>query len=60
MYNEMIANPERFHAIIVKKDRSDTTGIKVSVKVLLDIKLDNELNFDSHIIALERLKRFIH
>ncbi len=29
--NEMIANPDKFHAIIVKKDRSDTTGININI-----------------------------
>ncbi len=27
----MIANPDKFHAIIVKKDRSDTTGININI-----------------------------
>ena len=57
--NEMIANPEKFHALIVKKDRSDTSGIPFEMKdhniqsktdvKLLGIKLDNRLNFDPHI-----------
>ena len=61
-YNEMIANPEKFHAIIVKKDRSDTTGINIKIKgqniktestvKLLGVKLDNKLNFNPHISEL--------
>ena len=54
--NEMIANPEKFIALIVKKDRSNTSGIPFQLKdhnfesrtdvKLLGIKLDNRLNFD--------------
>ena len=61
-YNEMIANPDKFHAIIVKKDRSDTTGINIRIKgqniktestvKLLGVKLDYKLNFDPHISDL--------
>ena len=53
--NEMIANPEKFNALIVKKDRSDTNGVPIKLKddniqsetnvKLLGIKLDNQLNF---------------
>ena len=61
-YNEMIANPDKFNAIIVKKDRSDTTGINIRIKgqniktestvKLLGVKLDYKLNFDPHISDL--------
>ena len=34
-YNEMIANPDKFHAIIVKKDRSDTTGINIRINPIV-------------------------
>ena len=57
--NNMIANPERFHSIIVTKNRKDTSDIKISIgeKViksepwvkLLGVKIDNKLNFDLHI-----------
>ena len=30
--NEMIANPEKFHALLVKKDRTDTTGHSISIQ----------------------------
>ncbi len=30
--NEMIANHEKFHALIVKKDQSDTTGSCISIQ----------------------------
>ncbi len=55
----MIANPDKFHAIIVKKDRSDTTGINININghdiktestvKLLGVQLDNKFNFDPHI-----------
>ena len=60
--NEMIANPEKFHALLVKKDRTDTTGHKISIQgktiksedsvKLLGINLDHKLNFDNHISDL--------
>ena len=60
--NEMIANPEKFNSLIVKKDRSDTSGVPIKLKdhniqsktnaKLLGIKLDNKLNFDPHIADL--------
>ena len=28
----MIANPEKFQDIIVKRDRSDTSGVEISLK----------------------------
>ena len=60
--NEMIANPEKFHALLVKKDRTDTTGhsnsiqgrtIKSEASVkLLGVNLDHRLKFDLHISDL--------
>ena len=60
--NEMIANPGKFQAILIKKDRSDTSGIDISLShkniksektvKLLGVKLDNKLNFDAHISEL--------
>ena len=54
----MIANPDNFQAIIVNKDRSDTTGINIKIKgqsiktaptvKLLGVKRDNKLNFNPH------------
>ena len=55
----MIAYPNKFHALLVKKDQTDTSGINLdflgqsiqseeSVK-LLSVKLDYKLNFDPHI-----------
>ena len=76
----MIANPEKFHALLIRKDQSDTSGVNISIQgksiksednvKLLRIKLDNKLNFDSHISdlchnaatqlnVLKRLKSFI-
>ena len=78
--NDMIVNPEKFHALWIRKDQSDTSGVNISIQgksiksedsvKLLRIKLDNKLNFDSHISdlchkdatqlnVLKRLKSFI-
>ena len=58
----MIANPDKLHAIIIKKDRSDTTSSNIRIKgqniktestvKLLGVKLDYKLNFDPHISDL--------
>ena len=60
--NEMIANPGKFHALLVKKDRTDTTGHSISIQgktikseasvKLLGVNLDHQLNFDLHISDL--------
>ena len=57
--NNMIANPDKFHSIILSKNRIDTSGLEVKVgnKVikseanvkLLGVKIDSELNFNSHV-----------
>ena len=58
--NKMIANPNKFHALFVKKDQTDTSGINLdclgqsiqseeSVK-LLGVTLDYKLNFDPHTV----------
>ena len=58
----MIANPNKFHALLVRKDRENTAGQNISfqghaikseetVKVL-GVTLDNRLNFDTHISNL--------
>ena len=51
--NKMIANPDRFNVIILKKDKSDTSYIKLKIDgkeittdkwvELLGVKLDNKL-----------------
>ena len=57
--NEMIANPNKFHPLFVKKDQTNTSGINLdflaqsiqsteTVKVL-GVTLDYKLNFDPHI-----------
>ena len=61
----MIANPGKFQAIMIKKDRSDTTGIDISLSdknikseemvKLLGVKLDKKLIFDAHISDLCKL-----
>ena len=63
-HNEMIANPDKLQGIIIKKDRSDATGIKIKIKgqsiktastlKLLGVKPDNTLNFDPHISELSK------
>ena len=56
--NEIIANPNKFHALFVKKDQTDTSGLNLeflgqsiqsaeNVK-LLGVTLDYKLNFDPH------------
>ena len=58
----MIANPEKFHCIIISKDISDTSGNDISITnktiksekyvKLLGISIDNKLNFNLHITEL--------
>ena len=60
--NEMIANRNKFHAFIVKKDQTNTSRIDLnfqghSIKSeetvkLLGVTLDYKLNFDPHISNL--------
>ena len=60
--NEMIANPDKFHALFVKKDQTNTLGINVDFQghtikseenvKLLGVTLDYKLNFDPHISNL--------
>ena len=57
--NHIIANPSKFHAIIIRKDRKNTEGIEININgkvlktesevLLLGITLDNRLTFDIHI-----------
>ena len=65
--NEMIANPEKFHAIILRKNKENTSGeqiitngkkIKSEESVeLLGVTLDYKLDIDPHISNLCK-KRF--
>ena len=58
-HNHMIANPEKFHSIIIQKSRKETTGNILNINQeqiesepwvkLLGVKIDNKLNFDLHI-----------
>ena len=60
--NQMIANPSKFHAIILKNDQTDTSGTSLSVKDrvlftetevnLLGITIDYRLSFDTNISNL--------
>ena len=57
--NHTIANPSKFHAIIIRKGRKDTESIEININgkvlkteseaLLLGITLDNRLTFDIHI-----------
>ena len=57
--SEMIANPEKFPAILLRKNKSNTSGekLKINGKIinseeivnLLRITLDYKLDFDPHI-----------
>ena len=61
--NSMIANPEKFHSIILSKNRgveNKEYQVKIKDKVikteskvkLLGVTIDNKLNFDSHVSSL--------
>ena len=57
--SEMIANPEKFHAILLRKSRTNTSGEKINIDgeiinseetvKLLGVTLDYRLDFDPHI-----------
>ena len=60
--NEMIANPDKFDALFVKKDQTNTLGINLDFQghaikseenvKLLGVTLDYKLNFDPHVSNL--------
>ena len=60
--NNMISNPDKFHSLILSNDRTDNSGIDIkigqkSIKSesyvkLLGVRIDNKLNFNSHISKL--------
>ena len=60
--NEMIANPEKFHAILLKKNETNTSGEQININgqmikseeavKLLGVTLDYRLDFDPHISNL--------
>ena len=57
--NKMIANPEKFHCIILTKDKALNSDIEIKIGDkrikseksvrLLGVTIDNQLNFDKHI-----------
>ena len=57
--NDMTGNPSKFQALLIKKDRKNTSGEKIRIRrktiesedsvKLLEIHLDHKLNFDSRI-----------
>ena len=57
--NEMIANPEKFHAILLRKNQTNTSGEEININgkiikseetvKLLGVTLDYKLDFDPHI-----------
>ena len=60
--NHMIANPSKFHAMLVTKNQTNTCGVKINIQEktietedsvkLLRIELDYKLNFEPHISKL--------
>ena len=60
--NKMIANPEKFHAIVLTKDKKDNSNLEIRIgnKIikseptvkLLGVAIDHKLNFDSHVRSM--------
>ena len=60
----MIANPEKVHAVLIRKDETNTSGENLIIKgeltkseetvKLLGIYLDYKLNFEKHISEICR------
>ena len=64
----MIANPEKFHSIILTTNKADNEDLELNIGdktikteqnvKLLGVTIDNKLNFDKHIIDVCRKYRF--
>ena len=60
--NEMIANPEKFQAILLRKNQNNTSGEEINIDgkmitseetvKLLGVTLDYRLDFDPHVSNL--------
>ncbi len=60
--NEMIANPEKFHSLLLRKNQTNTSGEQININgkiikseetvKLLGVTLDYKLDFDPHISNL--------
>ena len=60
--NEMIANPEKFHALLLRKNQTNTSGEQMNIGgriikseetvKLFGVTLDYRLDFDQHISTL--------
>ena len=58
----MIANPEKFHAIVLTKDKKDNSNLEIRIgnKIikseptvkLLGVTIDHKLNFDLHVRSM--------
>ena len=52
--NRMIANPKKFHSIILSKDITGNSGLEIKIddKLIKSESIDEKVNFDEHITKL--------